>query len=362
MKKYIYTLLLISGAFFSQAQSNEVRASQMRMEAIEMMDNGKVDESIDLLEEAKKLDPKNYDIQYEIALAHYMKQDYTGCLAILKKLKKHKDVTTELYQLMGNAYDLDAKTELALKTYDEGIKKFPNSGNCYLEKGNIYLVREEYGQAMYWYEEGIKAEPMFPSNYYRAALIYLNTKEEVWGMIYGEIFMNIERNSGRTQNISKMLYDTYVSEIKIEDMGDSAKIDLSFSENNTITVSDLKDLENLKLPFGMMGYEGTLSLCMIDADTINMESLNVIRTCFTENYFSGDNYKTYPNALFDYQKKVLDAGHMEAYNHWILMMGDEAAFNTWVKENEDKWDGFIAWFKKNPMQLDQDNLFYSDQY
>lgn len=36
--------------------------------------------------------------------------------------------------------------------------------------------------------------------------------------------------------------------------------------------------------------------------------------------------KEYPNILFSFQKQVKDAGHIEAYNHWILMKGDEEAF------------------------------------
>ncbi len=41
----------------------------------------------------------------------------------------------------------------------------------------------------------------------------------------------------------------------------------------------------------------------------------------------------YPNALFQYQDKILKAGHLEAYNHWILMKGDEDAFDQWNAGN-----------------------------
>lgn len=53
------------------------------LEAIKLMDNGKFDESIKLLEEAQKLDPKKFDYPYEIAYAHYIQEDYKGAIKIL---------------------------------------------------------------------------------------------------------------------------------------------------------------------------------------------------------------------------------------------------------------------------------------
>ena len=66
---------------------------------------------------------------------------------------------------------------------------------------------------MTYFEKGIEVNPMFASNYFRAAKIYCNSSEEVWGMIYGEIFINLERTNDRTFKISKLLFDTYKSEI-----------------------------------------------------------------------------------------------------------------------------------------------------
>lgn len=222
--KCIGFLMFIAIIHISYGQTNQEIALEKGKTAIKMMDNGKIDESIKSLEEAQRLDPDRIDYPYELALAHYLKRDYKNTIKILEKIKDRKDVFERLFQLLGNSYDILGKTEKAFEAYNEGLLIFPNSGMIYLEKGNVYLNKNEYNKALKLYEKGIEVDPDFPSNYYRAALLYCNSTEEVWGMIYGEIFMNLERNSKRTAEISKILYDTYKSQI-------------TFSSDTSLTVS-----------------------------------------------------------------------------------------------------------------------------
>jgi hypothetical protein len=60
-------LLSISSAF---AQSKQEKAYEKGKAAIQLMDAGKFDESIQLLEEAQKLDPNEINYPYEIAYAY----------------------------------------------------------------------------------------------------------------------------------------------------------------------------------------------------------------------------------------------------------------------------------------------------
>lgn len=356
-KAGLILILFIGHNTFSQ--SNETKALEKALAAIELMDKGKIDESIKLLEEAQKLDPSRFDYPYEIAYAYYLKENYKVAINILEKNKDHKDVNERLFQLLGNSYDLIGKTEKAFEAYDKGLEKFPNSGMIYLEKGNVYWGKKDYSKALPFYEKGIEVDPKFPSNYYRASLIYCNSSEEVWGMIYGEIFMNLERNSQRTAEISKLLFDTYKSEINFTS---DSSFSVSFSKNATITIGDLKDQSKMKLPFGIGVYEPTLMLSMINEKTIDINSLDRIRTSFVESYFERGNNINYPNILFEYQNNVLKAGHMEAYNHWILMKGNEDAYRVWYDLNKEKWDNFVKWFSANGLDLDNSNKFYSGQY
>ncbi|MCX6269976.1 MAG: tetratricopeptide repeat protein [Bacteroidetes bacterium] len=348
-------LFLYTGQFL-YGQTNKEKAFSKGQQAIELMDNGRVDESIKLLEEAQKLDPDRLDYPYELAYAHYLKEDYKGAIKILKKIINHKDVTDRVFQLLGNSYDVKGKCKKAFKVYDAGLKKFPDSGIIYLEKGNVYWGKKEYVKALPFYEKGIEVDPTFPSNYYRAARIYCATTEEVWGLIYGEIFMNLESNSNRTYEISKLLFDTYKSEIRINK--DSTSIDFC---NIVINAEDVNDKEKIKFPFCMV-FGQAFILAINDVDKIDINSLDKIRTGFVKNYFQQGHNKTHPNLLFDYQDKLLKAGHLEAYNHWVLMKGDEEGFVQWKSANQVKWDEFVKWFADNGLKVDNMHRFYSGQY
>jgi tetratricopeptide (TPR) repeat protein len=350
-------IMTLSQASFSQATKQE-KAREKGLEAIKLMDNGEFEKSLKLLEEAKKLDPKNIDYPYEIAFAAYLQKDYPTAIKKASQLTKHQDANDRVYQILGNSYSLNNQREKAIETYEKGLAKFPKSGRLHLERGNMELFVQEYEKALSYYEKGIAAEPEFPSNYYWTSKIYCSSTEEVWGMIYGEIFMNMERNSKRTAEISRLLYDTYKNEIKFE--GDSTGT-VSFCQQMFVSISPNQDPDNLKLPFCLV-YEPMLMMSILFHTTINLTTLNQIRSSFIEQYYSGNFHQTHPNVLFDYQKKIKDLGHLEAYNHWILMKGDEDAFIQWRSSNPEKWDAFINWFVDNGLRIDKTNKFHRTQY
>lgn len=352
-------LFITAGQIVYGQTTNKEKALDKGKEAIKLMDNGKLDESIKLLEEAQKLDPDDINYPYELGYAYYVKKDYKKASKYLESILKHKDINDRVYQLLGNTYDNLGKGDKAIETYEAGLKLFPKSGNLYLEMGVMQMGKKDYNKALSYYEKGIEVAPIFSSNYYWAAKIYCSSTEEVWGMIYGEIFMNLERNSKRTAEISKLLFDTYKSEIKFTS---DTSFSVSFSKNASINISDLTDPSKMKLPFGVGVYEPTLMFSMLSVKTIDINSLDNIRSTFVDNYFTNGHDKTYPNVLFSYQKQVKEAGHIEAYNHWILMKGDEEGFDKWQSANKDKWDSFVKWFGDNGLKINDANKFYSGQY
>ena len=111
-----------------------------------------------------------------------------------------------------------------------------------------------------------------------------------------------------------------------------------------------------------MIFEPTLLMSIAFEKSIDINSLDKIRTTFIDNYFNNERDKTYPNVLFSYQKQVKETGHIEAYNHWILMKGDEDGFDKWQSANKDKWDSFVKWFGDNGLKINDANKFYSGQY
>lgn len=346
MKKYILILLcLISLMGFSQR--NELAWKKAKV-AIRLMDEGKVDESIQLLKECEKIDNEDYTYPYEMAYAYILKKDYETAITILNKTKKYKNINDQVYQLSGNCYSYLNKPKLAIKEYEQGIKKFPNAGNLHLEKGNIFLIQEKYEDAIENYRNGIAAEPNFSSNYYRLALLYLNSTDRLSGLLYGEIFMNLERSTQRTTEMSKLLYDGYKKSIKFND----TNVATDFCE----VILNIENKE-FKMPFCAIFVKDFI-LGITTQKEINLNTLSEIRTNFIKNFFK-DDYKNYSNIILDYNKKMLDEGILDTYNKYLFQIGSEEEFSIWKDDNIETYDTFLEWYSnpENYLKITDENKF-----
>lgn len=354
------TLLIALSMFLHvQAQSDKDIAFQKAQAAITLMDSGHYDQSIEMLRECIKLDPDNFDYPYEIGFAYYLKGEYLTAISTLEKYKLHKNVTDQCFQLIGNAYDLLNDTTNAFKAYLEGIDKFPNSGRLFLEYGNVYWRLEKYNDALPYYEAGIQADPFFPSNYYRAAILYCSSNNVLWGMMYGEIFMNLERNSDRTREMSERLFYAYRDAIVFGDSSTSVNLC-----NNTIRLDEkgVKEMKKGIMPL-CLEYAAAMSVGVaLSKDSINLAELVRIRQQTLNTYYQMDLHKHHDVAIFDFQKKLSDLGHYDAYNYWLFMMGDPDGFDKWVAKNQAIWDSFANYFNPNPFEFSEKEAFHSFEF
>jgi tetratricopeptide (TPR) repeat protein len=339
--KFVLFALLILQSFNLFSQDDKKVAWNLAQKAIKYMDEGEVEKSIGILEECQKLDPEEFTYPYEIAYANVLKKEYKTAIQILNKVKKYKKISSQVYQMSGNCYSYLGNSKKAIKEYEAGMKKFPNAGNLHLEKGNVFLKQEKYSEAVLNYKNGIKVDPMYPSNYYRLALIYLNTDNKLNGLIYGEIFMNIERTTARTQEISELLYKTYEASITLSEDGTKANIDFC---QITLFAEDLKK-GKLKLPL-CSAFGKNFILSTLNQTEINLKSLAHIRSNFITFFFQED-YKEYPNVLFEYQKQLVDEDLFEAYNFYIFQIGAPEEFQEWLSNNQEKYDAFVDWYTQN---------------
>lgn len=355
MQKRIYTLLialfLLPLVGISQSEKDKEEAYKKGLLAIRLMDDGKIDESLRILEEAAKLDPKNGDYPYEMAYAYYLKEDYQMAIKLSRKSLKYKNAGKEAYALWGNALDNLNEHKKAVKVYNKAIKKYPNEGLLYLEKGISFERRHDYYEALQIYQKGVATDPMFPSNYYRLTNLFLSSNNKVPGLIYGEIFMNLERGSQRTLNMSEALYKTYKEAVHFE--GDTVKkVDLC----EIILDMDIFKRE-MKLPLCMIfGTRFTVAAATIDE--INLKNLAEVRANYIDLYFESD-YEQYPIVLFEYHKKMIEAGVFGVYSRYILQMGAEEEFEEWLDENEEEYERFIEWYTtpENILLIDKSNAF-----
>ncbi|MCY0969997.1 tetratricopeptide repeat protein [Chryseobacterium wangxinyae] len=352
-KKLIFCIIILAFNHIS-AQKKTFKCEKVH-DAVKLIDAEKYDEAIQMLRECEKIDPKEYTYPYEIALAYTYNKQYSNAVDQLLKIKNYDDLGADYYQILGNNYDYLGKPETAIATYDEGLKKFPNAGRLYLERGVIFEFEKKYDDAIKSYENGMRVNPNYPSNYYRAGRLFMNSQNTVKGLIYGEIFVNLERTTERTREISKMLFDTYKNAIKFEN---NEKRQVAFCKSVNINISDV---DKKKLPYCMI-FEKNMIFSVMEQNNFTLSSFAKIRQRFLKEYYLKD-YQVYPNLLFDYQKKMNENEVFNAYNHYLFQVGDEEGFKTWQTANRSEYEKFVDWYtsSENSLNLDQKGVSISDQ-
>jgi tetratricopeptide (TPR) repeat protein len=362
MKKILFPLLfifLIQSTSYSQTNEDKKKAVDLAKKGIKLEDKeGKYDEAIALFKQAQQLDPANINYPYEIAFTYYLKKDYATAIGLTSELLNHKDVTDEVYRLLGNAYDLSGDPDKALETYNKGLSIFPNSGKLYHEIGILQANRDSAEAAIDNWELGVKADPTFASNYYELTKVFCNSTERVWGVLYGELFLNLERNSDRSYEISKLLYDTYKEAINI-----NATVDKTYNLPAQISFTKvfIADTSAASLPFPNL-FELTVAKSIGNTKKISLKGLNSIRNSYVTLWYKMKNNEKYPNVLFNWHKYLIDKGYFKAYNYWLFNNGNVNEFEKWGKDNYDEFKEFAEWFTANPMKIDKEHYFVRTQY
>jgi tetratricopeptide (TPR) repeat protein len=240
------------------------------------------------------------------------------------------------------SYVIAANVQLALKEekkarklLDKGIEKNPQSGFLYRERGKFYEEHGNMPEALQQWVDGIAAEPAFHLNYYDAARAYMQTTNNVWAIVYGEIFVNLERVTPRSAETRKLLLDAYRRFYATPNADISGR-----KKNASAGPASFEDAVALTL----------LKLSPVVAEGVNTESLTMLRTRFSMDWMA--NYAgKYPYALFQKYDDLLREGHFDAYNEWLFGRAENPTqYDAWVKFHPESIPEYEAWYSTHRLQ------------
>ncbi|MDP9230743.1 MAG: tetratricopeptide repeat protein, partial [Bacteroidota bacterium] len=296
MKKFI-SLFVISFLLstISFAQSEDVKS--LHETARTFMRQGDFDNAIIVLNRALQQDKNNIELQKDLVQAYYYKRDYAKAREGIETLLYRNDADVVTFQIAGNIYKATEDVKEAERAYKKGLKKYPDSGPLYSEYGELLWAKKDYDAITQW-EKGIEIDPAYSGNYYNAALFYYYTKDKVWSLLYGEIFVNMESLTERGAAMKQLLLDGYKEKL--------------FADADLIKGEEKNKSEFAKAFLQIMNKQASLSSRGITTDALTM-----MRTRFILDW--DQNYSSkFPFKLFDYHRQLLQAGMFEAYNQWLF--------------------------------------------
>lgn len=354
---------LLSVSVLAQTETGTKQALVLAQQALELVDKQQLyTKALELLAKARKLDPQNPNYIYETAYVYYAQKNYAQAIKELKRItNKGKAPDARYYQLLGNAYDLSNQSSKAADAYTDGIKKFPNAGGLYLELGGMAYKSGNNDEAVELWEKGIQNDPSFPSNYYWAAKLYCHSSEKIWGILYGELFMLLEPNAPRAEEMSQLLYSTY-QECMVVNPNSSWQNWVSFSERAHMYIMLGAGEEGEQTPFQVAVDEVMSNSLKPEMKDKSIADLYQLRLLFLKNWNAKAYNKPYENLVFDWWQQVKDAGFLEAYTYWLFRKGIPTEFDIWLRYNTTEFKAFLQWYNSHPLKLSPQQRFYRLQY
>jgi len=307
---------------FCLAQS----AEELQASARSYTQQGDYSNAILVLNNAQRIEPQNLDVAKSLAWNLYLNDDNTKALEIIKVALNRDDADYQCYQIGGNIYKQLQLPKECEKLYRKGLKKFPLSGAMHNLMGELLWEEQDYSAIKEW-EKGIEIDPTYARSYYNACKYYYLTVDNIWTILYGEIFLNMEPVSTNAAEIKNILAEGYKKifiDINKENKGKN-KFETAFIE----TISKQTN---------------------IAVNGINPESLTMIKTRFILDW-SRNYAHSFPFKLFDLQKKLLQQGMFDAYNEWIFGAAQNlAAYQNWTIIHATEYNEFSHFQKEEIFQ------------
>lgn len=342
------------------AEDAKEKAHKLALKGVELIDKGEYIEAIKIFLEAEKLDPDNITYPYERALAYYKREDYESVIEILEPLIKRDDSYELIYQLLGNSYDFLDNKENAIRVYDEGLERFPNSGRLYFERGLCESDRDNIRLAIGYWEQGVKKDPAYHNNYYGLSLYYSRTPERVWAVHYAEIFLNLSSDVKKNIEIAENLYETYIGALLQENL---AFGEVEFTGIRIVTEGNI-DYEFLpfQLVFQKIFQKALLKNIDSAKSEFSIKDLYRIRKDFVLLWYENGLDSVFQNVLIEFQKNLIENNMFESYCYWLFQTVLKDEFKDWLNENKSKMEKFLEFISRNYLKIDETRFFHRFQY
>ena len=289
-----------------------------------------------VLNRALQLDPKNISVRKDLAVDYWLQKENEKGLNIIRPIIDRNDADEKVFLIAAMLNKSSNDFKEAEKVYKKGIKKFPGSGVLYNDYGESLWSQGDVNAVKQW-ERGIEKDPEYTGNYFNAAKYYFFSTEKIWGLIYGEMFVNMETFTSRTAEMKNILFDGYKK---------------LFSEPEYFKIKH--DQENFESDYlATMAKELNLSSLGITVETLTM-----VRSRFILDWYEKYGRK-FPFRLFEYHRQLLQDGVFDAYNQSIFGIAQNLqAYQNWTSTHSQDYSEFVRYQKFKPFKVAKGQYYH----
>jgi tetratricopeptide (TPR) repeat protein len=326
--------LLIGSNLFGQ----DDKLKELISQGIKYHDQGKYDEAIAEYKAALELDKKSTIVNYELSYTYFASKQYDNAIKYSTVvIKQNSGNQHESYIVLGSSLYLTGKPSKAIKIYEEGLAKFPNSNLLNYNLALTCYNQKKYEKAETAAIDAIKAKPTHGSSHiilsaimhekdqrvksilplYYFLMIEPNSKRSLinYNRLRGQLGQGVEKKDDKNINVSFPAYSSSSSEFG------AAEIMITLLEASKYTEEN-KDKNEFELfvetNSGIFGILGELK---------------------KDN--TGFWWDLYVATFYD----LVQADNIEAYSYYISQATNNELVNNWISENSEKMQKITEWIK-----------------
>ncbi len=335
--KHLLTLifwLLLAVNLFGQAD----KVAELVRRGVELNDQGNYDEAIAKFKEALSIDKNSTAANYELSYTCMTSGKYEDAIKYSKKvIKINVDNQHQAYIVLGSSLDLTGKPKKAIKTYLEGLEKYPNSNLLNYNLAYTYFQQKEYNKAEAAAISAINAKPTHPSSHLILSATMMAKGERLKAVLPLYYFLMLEPNSQRSK-------PNYISLRKMLVQGIEQKDENNISVNVSVKGAD-DEFSGAEM---MVSLLAASRYSKENRDKSDMELfVESTRSAFSilselkkdKRGFWWDLYVTKFNDL-------VETKNYEAFCYYISKSLNADDVKKWIADNPTKMDDLKAWMKK----------------
>ncbi len=336
LKKYFFCAILCSFCMltFSFAQSNA--ASDVIKQGIKLHDKGDFDGAIQLYKTVLQTNSKLPQANYEIASSYFGLKDYENAI-------KHCNVVIEVnimytdqaYILKGSALDLMGKSVDAVKTYKEGISKFPDNYLLYYNLALTSFNLKKYNDVDEALMKALTINPAHASSHLLLGYSMSTQGHRVKSVLALSNFLLIEPTGKRAVSALDFLENEFAKGVKKED-DNSVSITVPIQKkSDAFGTAELM----LSLLESSKQTEANKNKSSHESFAENLKSLfNILGE------LKKDNKGFWWNFYVDFFYTLSNKNHVEALSYYIMQAKNDNTVYTWLQQNKDKYEALADWY------------------
>lgn len=339
MKTYRNLLLTLAALFCSAVAFAQTENSTKKIfnEGIALFDKGNYAEAAEKYKEVLKIDPNDYNADYELGFTYYKMGKPKDAIPYLEAILKSNGSKYETYDMLGSIYDEAQQTDKAIEYFKAGIKEKSDFYRLHFNLAITYYETKKFAEAEAETIEALRLKPDHANSQRLYAMATYYEGKHINSLLGWCSFLMIEPQTQRSAEACN-----YIKHI------------LYYSKSgNTITMRGANEDTNAQQIAIAMSVMGGLTLAKAkDANAVitPLDSLSMpLSTIFK---IAAEGKGKYGSPFFtkyfvDYFGELAKTEHMDTFVRYITFSINRDENSAWFKANPDKLKGLDSWVRDN---------------